>query len=1173
MLKSANQLSRCARLCLLSVLLGLAGCAVLTVDVDVYKGPLSNDEKVQTEQVAAMAMGAKPLLIRLRDMAEEQWDINNAQAFARTWDHYNPGFIPPEADGKSRLTNALAVRVNGILSLYEDRGSGERNALLTEAKKALEQCQKAYRVYYRSHAEDMNVYDQFVSKFSELNKPAASTAPAPVAANPASSKEPNFRELAQAYQRFFLPTNELRKTTNIFGISNVLNGFDNAAKYFNGRYPPDCGGSAMFLALQDTNLLWHHATILLPNDLNLQTNFVAEVQKLARSFTHSREALARLWRLSLGLVAQMGRDPTNEPDGSEKVRLAVSLAANLVEVKHLHFMLRFATNTVAPPSLKELRSGFESNLPALWIDTGSLVDALTNRTGAAILRSAMECALRREPLAVATELAFADDYFVHGPSDKASVGAWGKLNSDYLYYVRRQYGLAPGPLLIYQEAFRDLATLEGLLKAISGPAEGFGSGRLNEGLQTMIENYLQSAHDYHKSDHEVLQARQRLLDGLVVFAEKVKFIADSQALVSHRSGVQEWLTYSGEILTYPLTMPLNGFTWANKSISRGHDQIFNQTDDYERARPYTLVLQAVGNSIISLVDEITQRTAHNLADTREARYEWRGLTNAADFLSKEGGRLGYLATNLPPAQTAKQALDMLITELRDVRLSATAVGDTNAADRAKAAIDLALTYRADHVYIRPPSAYLRNSYPATSLQPNANVAWRNMLDRHALRSLPLFGETFANWGMDLNTIQEIDKQYWQNINRVRVAGVGITSYAITKDDIGNWYVKSYTGDPTPIIEGAKHLAMSSLPVPVPAKGAPSLLATATPATNVVPQPSLLEHQFAFFADRFALQTSNDASTVFRRVSELTNRLSQVLTAATSTASANLSSNANTLISTASNLTSITSNLISLTSAATNLLIQTASNLTTNAGTLTATTSSLMTTNSLTLTVGNLIAAATNVTLTASNLIAAASNLTSTASNSLALTTSNLFSAAANLTTTATNLLTSTASNLVSTATNVLNSSASNLTSAAGQLTSFTSNLASNASRLTGVTTNLTLTTSNLSSIAASTVTNLLTVTNTPQYKQLIESMQILQTNKAVQTDALGKNIVGVLRGLDQLRKLNAVDLPDFNTNSWNAWGETSNRITAQLNFLIHARMETLDRFRDNIRVLSESLAP
>ena len=62
----------------------LGGCSVLRIDVDVYKGPLANHQDVQVEQLVAMAVGAQPLLIQLRDSIE--WasvcDIgDNGEAF------------------------------------------------------------------------------------------------------------------------------------------------------------------------------------------------------------------------------------------------------------------------------------------------------------------------------------------------------------------------------------------------------------------------------------------------------------------------------------------------------------------------------------------------------------------------------------------------------------------------------------------------------------------------------------------------------------------------------------------------------------------------------------------------------------------------------------------------------------------------------------------------------------------------------------------------------------------------------------------------------------------------------------------------------------------------------------------------------------------------------------
>jgi len=120
------------------------------------------------------------------------------------------------------------------------------------------------------------------------------------------------------------------------------------------------------------------------------------------------------------------------------------------------------------------------------------------------------------------------------------------------------------------------------------------------------------------------------------------------------------------------------------------------------------------------------------------------------------------------------------------------------------------------IYIRPASTYLRNSYPVTSLQGNAPLSWTNLLARHQARTTPLFGERLARRqeGLDdpkyVPILAEIDKQFWQSVNRIRVAGGGKTNYAVAKDDVGNWYVKSYSTDKQSIINSAKNLALFGL---------------------------------------------------------------------------------------------------------------------------------------------------------------------------------------------------------------------------------------------------------------------------------------------------------------------------------------------------------------------------
>ena len=173
-------------------------------------------------------------------------------------------------------------------------------------------------------------------------------------------------------------------------------------------------------------------------------------------------------------------------------------------------------------------------------------------------------------------------------------------------------------------------------------------------------------------------------------------------------------------------------------------------------------------------------------------------------LASAVGRLG--------ADTSLDVLDMIIRNLRYERIQALSAGAQTRADNIDAALQAAYAYRSGFAFIRPSSAYLRSSYPASTLlsQPEGYL-WRNLLARHGRPSLAfLASESFVN-GKKARRIakinQEIDKQFWQTINTVRVAGAGNTNYVLVKDDIGNWYVKAFSQDTRPIVEAAANLAL------------------------------------------------------------------------------------------------------------------------------------------------------------------------------------------------------------------------------------------------------------------------------------------------------------------------------------------------------------------------------
>jgi hypothetical protein len=123
------------------------------------------------------------------------------------------------------------------------------------------------------------------------------------------------------------------------------------------------------------------------------------------------------------------------------------------------------------------------------------------------------------------------------------------------------------------------------------------------------------------------------------------------------------------------------------------------------------------------------------------------------------------------------------------------------------------------IYLRPSSAYLRTSFPSTSLQDDPNLAWDNMVLSQGIRNLPFSSQLVDIFNpserQHRTLTAELDKQYWQNINRVRVSGAGFTNQALVKDDVGNWYVKQYFGDTKDIVKSAKHLALYSLGTKLP----------------------------------------------------------------------------------------------------------------------------------------------------------------------------------------------------------------------------------------------------------------------------------------------------------------------------------------------------------------------
>lgn len=182
--------------------------------------------------------------------------------------------------------------------------------------------------------------------------------------------------------------------------------------------------------------------------------------------------------------------------------------------------------------------------------------------------------------------------------------------------------------------------------------------------------------------------------------------------------------------------------------------------------------------------------------------------------------------SLPPLKdgdynSPAEVMDRVIALLRHREMDAVERygQDSTASKQASEALENAYQHRAGMIYIRPSSAYLRTSFPSTSLQDDPNLAWDNMLLKQGIRNLPFSTQLRdildPSVERDRALTADLDKQFWQNINRVRVSGAGFTNQALVKDDVGNWYVKHYFGDTERIAKSAKHLALYSLGTKLP----------------------------------------------------------------------------------------------------------------------------------------------------------------------------------------------------------------------------------------------------------------------------------------------------------------------------------------------------------------------
>lgn len=827
-----------------AIVVGLAslftGCAVLTVDVDVYKGPLANHEDIQMEQMAAMATGAKPLLIELRDRLEANYmktievvvehDPNSPnrdsqlerqlklyRRFAvgttnttrllvlREEPWYESDFVKPYRDEwgvlRSRFLDSNADHVNNILSLYEDREHCELRGTIF---KMLARYRESYAILRpKDMAKDKDLVKEVQKAEKTVNEKAAKET------KEKASKGPTALDILNAYKDYlnfdrrdalkvvqvtlaYLKTAEsnsplLIKLKSIEDSNeNPLNNVTNAAQRL----------------LAETELVDVFADEVFGLQGELRDQFVGRVKQIARAYLDSRAALEDLWLATMdGIICVNCQpvDPNESAERNEFTARMVDFSLEIIQPRYLAVLLDAAQKKAISKDIDDLAASL-GRYPSADPNISN------NQWDFEQMKDVLAVSIKKDPVKTAELLKTIHEFCksVLDP-EKTSINQYvdkGDLGG-LAYREGWKFGLVRAPFAELGELMPE-NLMVGAAK-IEPQGGAFACGRLDKGLETLIEEYLKQGSVYDPNDNELRCARQRLSDALVGFAEKLLFVANNRSLMSPPKGDSGLLL--GTVLgVYRLLLGETFIDWM-----RDFGAIPYLPEDTEQ---YTRILQAVGNSILVQADALHQERKHREQLKDHYEKEEAILRATLDRMSpadQNSVDVSAIKGTLSKYSTAKYIRDVWITLLEYEHDLALRNGDKARAGQVLEAINAARKKREDMIFIRPAMAYLRTSFPATSLQGNPNLTWDNMLAGHAMRSVPFapqIGEFLdPDAKRDARINAEIDKQFWQNINRVRVAGGGDTNYAVVKDDIGNWYVKSYSANPKDIIESAKGLAM------------------------------------------------------------------------------------------------------------------------------------------------------------------------------------------------------------------------------------------------------------------------------------------------------------------------------------------------------------------------------
>ena len=823
----------------------LSGCAALTVSVDVYKGPLANDEHVLTEQTAVMAIGAKPLLKQLRcellqPDGEDRKQIHQdpecdmpigampllqqsrckslqsakkkADAAGNRKDNQTPR--DPECDVDLETVSwerkERAKRVEAVSTLYEDQLDSVPglSRYFSVAHMKQEEFEMALKTLQGDRKEEESLWERV--------KPPSGKESAEVlqqlfrefqieSENQPKVKAERKQLINAVKEVMVIPEDDYRLVRNLLhayvrldrllrppieeGVGRTI---------FQGVWPvraeqdilPYDGQTTTAYALLAQEEVQHHLTRMLfgVEDSDRTEAFMKHLAIIASSFLDTRQALRDLWIESILFLGFLNDPLTNDKNlqwieaiEAARPRLTLAIApliAALTDVQDIAVTvcLRDTAATACfddpPPPLPEKDIGklreylVEQSRPEVWTicpgEENCDFKADWNPSRLRKARRALEFAIIARPKEMGDLLLRSDEIFRQIPYTEFK---WLPDNEDASVKKIGNIGYAQFQLDAdyregdYRWEYYCPEDLRESMKAACQKTRDFGITEVRRrGLR--LQETLQQNIAVVEEAGGVGLGRGRLPQGLdTLIEEYIEAVADKKQDVKdiefkRRRLLNALVRFAEKVL-----------------VIANHQELLDPSENdppgNDDLNKYVVTLQAIGNAIIVQVDDLIRRQSHRTDLERRV-----------------------------------DVLDNMIAHLRYELIRAQRDGDQNSANQIQQALDSAYDHRAGMAFIRPSSAFLRSSYAGTGLQDDPGLAWRNMLREHARRAWRNKEDEPPS-----RVIEETDKQFWQNINKVRVDGGGNTNYVLAKDDVGNWYVKSYSTDRTAIFQSARNLAL------------------------------------------------------------------------------------------------------------------------------------------------------------------------------------------------------------------------------------------------------------------------------------------------------------------------------------------------------------------------------